>query len=69
MDEEPHVEPKPAIILDMNPEAQTVDVGIDIDSDGSPDVEANITIKDKRIWAIISLIVIIVAGTKAAGLW
>jgi len=68
MDNKPVIEPKPAIILDVNPVAESVDVGVDIDGDGKPDIHTKITITDKRVWAIISLIVIII-GTKTAGLW
>ena len=60
------VKPKAAIILDMNPEDETISVSGGV---GQIDVQASITIKDKRVWAIIGLIVIIVAGAKAAGLW
>ena len=63
------VKPKAAIILDMNPEDETMRVGADFDGDGHADIEAQATIKDKRVWAIIGLIVIIVAGAKATGLW
>lgn len=69
MDNDRTVEPKPAIVLDADSEAESVSVGADLDGDGEPDVQANITIKDKRVWAIIGVIVIIVAGAKAFGIW
>lgn len=68
MDDKTPVEPKPGIIMDMYPDSESVDIGADIDGDGQPDVTARIIIKDKRVWAIIGLIVIVVAGLKAAGI-
>lgn len=69
MDNDRTVEPKPAIIIDMNPEAKMVDVGADLDGDGVSEVRALLSVRDKRVWAIIGVIVIIVAGAKAFGIW
>lgn len=63
------VKPKAVIVVDLTPEDETMRVGADFDGDGQADIQARITIEDKRVWAIIGLIVIIVAGAKAVGLW
>lgn len=62
----PVIKPKPAIIVDIDPEAEVINVS---GGTGDVTVQAQITIKDKRVWAIIGLVVILVAGCKAAGLW
>ena len=66
MNDETPVEPKPGIIVDMNPEDKIISVHGGV---GDVRVQARINIKDKRIWAVIGLVVIIVVGLKAAGFW
>lgn len=66
MDDKTPVEPKPGIIVDMSPEDEIINVHGGV---GDVRVQARINIKDKRIWAVIGLIVIIVAGLKATGFW
>jgi len=46
-----------------------VSAEIDIDGDGKPDVTLSAKIKDPRVLAIIGIIVGVIAGTKALGLW
>lgn len=48
-----------------------VETGVDLNQDGKPDVQVktSVSIKDPRVLAIIAIIVGVLAGTKAAGLW
>ena len=69
MTDEPTIEPKPAIIIDMNPDSENIKISTDWNGDGQPDVQANLILRDKRLWAIVSIIIFIVAGAKACGLW
>jgi len=69
MTDEPTIEPKPAIIIDMNPESENIKIRADWDGDGQPDIQTNIILHDRRFWAIVSILTFIVAGAKACGLW
>jgi len=43
--------------------------GQDADMNGKPDWKVKIPIKDKRLWAIIVGVTIIILWTKTAGYW
>jgi len=66
MDNEPVIEPKPAIILDMKPDDEIISVD---GGTGDVTVQAKITIKDKRVWAVIGALIIIITVCKLTGIW
>lgn len=50
-------------------EKEDVTAEIDINGDGKPELTLTAVVKDKRVLLIAGIIIAIIAGTKAAGLW
>jgi hypothetical protein len=67
MDDE--VKSKVGIIVDANPESGEVNVGVDVNDDGKPDISISTVIKDKRFWMVLSIAIGAVLFTKAIGIW
>ena len=60
---------KEAIIVDSNPETGDINISADVDGDGVPDIKTKFSIKDKRFWTGVLIIMGIIVATKGAGLW
>ena len=69
MNGDEEVQPKPAIIIDGNPDTGEVSAGVDIDGDGKADLSLTTVIKDWRVWAVISAAVAVGVAGNQLGFW